>query len=264
MDPSCRVVNITFVHCCGRCFGGLVTTGRPWDPTVKRWAAARLSNVPRSIAPIHARPNKCINPQDTHQGQLVSRRRLKVTSYGMAYLAIYVLFFLSEALVEYRLGHLPKAVLLAIGALLAAASWGWGLRENQQAIHLLKWLQANQHHVENGGATYRGHMVTPGTVLKRYRACVSLGFFTATFYSRFYLPEQKSPGAAFATCLISLAFGWWALPWGPLSTPQIIYANLSRGYRQCVFELVHVLDFELGNYVHNRAQSVQKLILNRA
>lgn len=182
----------------------------------------------------------------------------------MAYLAIYVLFFLSGALVEYRLGRLPTAVVLAIGSLLAAASWGWGLRENQQAIHLLKWLQANQHHVENGGALYRGHMVTPGTVLKRYRACVSLVVFTGTFYTRFYLPNENSRGGVFAASLISMTFGWWAVPWGPLSTPQVIYANLSRGYRQCVFELVHVLDFELGNYVHNRAEPVRKPILRGA
>ena len=182
----------------------------------------------------------------------------------MAYLAMYVLLCLAAAGFEFHLGHLPTAVLLAIFALLAAAFWGWGLRENQRAMEFLKWLRANRHHVENGGALYRGHVVTPGTVLKRYRACVSLGFFTATFYSRFYLPDQKRPGAAFATCLISIAFGWWALPWGPLSTPQVIYANLSRGYRQCVFELVDMLDFELGNYVHNRAELVQKLILTRA
>ncbi len=182
----------------------------------------------------------------------------------MAYLAMYVLLCLAAAGFEFHLGHLPTAVLLAIFALLAAAFWGWGLRENQRAMEFLKWLRANRHHVENGGALYRGHVVTPGTVLKRYRACVSLGFFTATFYSRFYLPDQKRPGAAFATCLISLVFGWRALPWGPLSTPQVIYANLSRGYRQCVFELVDVLDFELGNYVHNRAELVQKLILTRA
>lgn len=64
--------------------------------------------------------------------------------------------------------------------------------------------------------------------------------------------------------MISMVFGWWAVPWGPLSTPQVLYANLSRGYRQCVCELVHVLDFELGNYVHNRAEPVRKLILRGA
>lgn len=182
----------------------------------------------------------------------------------MAYLAMYVLLCLAAAGVEFHLGHLPTAVLLAIAALMAAALWIWGLRENQQAMKFLKWLQANRHHVENGGAVYRGQMITPGTVLKRYRACISLVVFTGTFYSRFYLPDEGSLGGAFAASMISMTFGWWAVPWGPLLTPQVIYSNLSRGYRQCVFELIQVLDFELGNYVHNRAEPVRKPILGRA
>ena len=107
-------------------------------------------------------------------------------------------------------------------------------------------------------------MVTPGTVLKCYRACVSLVVFTGTFYLGFYLPDEDSLGGVFAASLISIMLGWWAGSGGPLSTPQVIFANLSRGYRQCVFELVHVLDFELGNYVHNRAEPVGKLNMKRA
>ena len=66
----------------------------------------------------------------------------------MAYLAMYVALCLAAAGVGFHLGHLPTAVLLAISALVAAAFWIWGLRQNQQAMKFLKWLQANRHHVE--------------------------------------------------------------------------------------------------------------------
>lgn len=65
----------------------------------------------------------------------------------------------------------------------------------------------------------------------RYAACVSPGLFTVEVRTRFRLCRSANwqYWYAFGPCLLSAAFGWWALPFGPLFTLKALWINLNGG-----------------------------------
>jgi hypothetical protein len=61
----------------------------------------------------------------------------------------------------------------------------------------------------------------------------------------YFIPAgEKSIGQGFPFTLVSLVFGWWGLPWGPIRTLSSIGCNLSGGKNitQEVMSLMDSLD----------------------
>jgi hypothetical protein len=64
-----------------------------------------------------------------------------------------------------------------------------------------------------------------------YEWCVSLIFVTLRRPSRFYHLRSNQWGIlrGLPYTLLTLFLGWWAIPWGLVYTPIVLWTNLSGG-----------------------------------
>ncbi len=64
-----------------------------------------------------------------------------------------------------------------------------------------------------------------------FQYCVSIGFMTFKRTSRVYTlgPHDNRFLLGFRYSLVSLLFGWWGIPWGPIWTIETIIANCRGG-----------------------------------
>lgn len=64
-----------------------------------------------------------------------------------------------------------------------------------------------------------------------YTYCISIIFMTFRRSSSIYYmePRMSSVGTGLKFTLISVLFGWWGIPWGPIYTIGSLFTNLSGG-----------------------------------
>lgn len=109
----------------------------------------------------------------------------------------------------------------------------------KQAADFAAWLAHNVQASQRGGALYQGSLVTPATVLARYQVAVSFLIVTFRFPTRPYIVGYHTTGGVAAVCtILSLALGWWGIPWGPIYTVQVVTRNLRGGFKQTVGDLL--------------------------
>jgi len=99
------------------------------------------------------------------------------------------------------------------------------------------WLIRNATEIERNGAHFESSLITPATVLVRYQVVLSFLIVTFKLPTRPYISgeDQTFTIAAISTTL-SLLFGWWGIPWGPIYTVQAIGSNFRGGLRETVAE----------------------------
>lgn len=70
-----------------------------------------------------------------------------------------------------------------------------------------------------------------GRRLVYYETCISLGILTLRQPSRVHIIPDGGHGfwAGVPYSLVTLALGWWGLPWGLLLTPHVLYVNCTGG-----------------------------------
>ncbi|MCC6646763.1 MAG: hypothetical protein IT374_14465 [Polyangiaceae bacterium] len=70
-----------------------------------------------------------------------------------------------------------------------------------------------------------------GAKIVVFEYCVSLVVVTFKRSSAPHLvrPGQSTLGLSLPYTLLSLAFGWWGIPWGFIYTPMALFTNLSGG-----------------------------------
>lgn len=73
--------------------------------------------------------------------------------------------------------------------------------------------------------------VARGAKIVIFEYCISLVVVTFKRPSAPHLvrPGQGTFGLALPYILLSLAFGWWGIPWGFIYTPMALFTNLSGG-----------------------------------
>jgi hypothetical protein len=73
--------------------------------------------------------------------------------------------------------------------------------------------------------------VVAGGRLVFYESCISLVFATLRRPSRVYFlrPGESGLRQAVPFLLLTLALGWWGLPWGVIYTPLVLFTNLAGG-----------------------------------
>lgn len=71
-----------------------------------------------------------------------------------------------------------------------------------------------------------------------YFYCVSILVLTFKQPSSVYFirPGQSAAAKGWAFTLLSLVFGWWGFPWGPIYTVQALWVN-SQGGRDVTLEV---------------------------
>jgi hypothetical protein len=108
----------------------------------------------------------------------------------------------------------------------------------KQAGEFEGWITHNVHAIERGGALYQNEiLVTPATVLTRYQVVFSFLIVTYKLPTRIYIVGHQATGFVATVCtMISLVFGWWGIPWGPIYTVQVVARNVRGGFTQSVAE----------------------------
>jgi hypothetical protein len=113
---------------------------------------------------------------------------------------------------------------------------------HRQAQRFDVWLVANAEAIRNGRARVGQVPMTEATVLTQYQAVVSFLIMTFKFPTRTYLVEHERTGLVAAICtVVSLIFGWWGVPWGPIYTVQVTTRNLMGGLRVTAGERLRAL-----------------------
>lgn len=159
---------------------------------------------------------------------------MKFLYYGLAAL------FLFMALRNLLHGDLANAGGgLLIGALLLGAAVG--VPREARAIQAFQaWLLEHEAALRRGATIYYQDIpLTATTELTRFTGCFSIVLLTHSFTSRYLL--RRSPRAAGVRAgytLLTLLFGWWAIPFGPIRTVQALYRNLRGGHVQTVGEVL--------------------------
>ncbi len=112
--------------------------------------------------------------------------------------------------------------------------------EDSRSDDFFAWIEANRKELRTGCAVYRGIPITPATQVRTFLLVVSFGFFTTKSVRGVYVRGVHGrflPAALYT--LLTLALGWWGIPWGPIYTLEALGANLAGGRRVTVAELMH-------------------------
>ena len=145
--------------------------------------------------------------------------------------ALYNLFGPEPNITE---GTAGIAISLALGGV-------YLFRRQQLSLNILflAWLHENAFAVKSGGAVYDGILVTAETEITQYQIALSALLVSAKSPSRFYfVGHEPTLGIAVFATVVSLIFGWWGIPWGPVYTIQAASRNIRGGMRQRVRALL--------------------------
>jgi len=127
---------------------------------------------------------------------------------------------------------------LAIGAVLIILYF-FSKKQEQLRNHFLLWLIENKDLLRSRGINYENFIITHQTEITYYQVVLSFLIITLKIPSRFYVVNfnaNASKAAIFS--FISLIFGWWGIPWGPIYTIQAVIRNLRGGVRQKIEDLL--------------------------
>ncbi len=111
--------------------------------------------------------------------------------------------------------------------------------EKNKSLEFLNWLFRNKTLLDQGTLLYNGERITKNSEVVQFEAVLSFLVFSTKISSRFYL---KTPHNLFivglAYSFITLLFGLWAIPHGPIWTIKSIMTNLRGGKRQKILDLL--------------------------
>ncbi|MGE5473896.1 MAG: hypothetical protein ACM3UU_06710 [Ignavibacteriales bacterium] len=112
-------------------------------------------------------------------------------------------------------------------------------QEKKKSVEFINWIIQNKNNIENGGTYLEFTEIKPETELIQFQICISFIFFSVKSPSRFLVKGyDKTLSRKIICTIISLLFGWWAIPWGPIYTIQTISNNLVGGKIIKVSELL--------------------------
>jgi Fe-S cluster assembly iron-binding protein IscA len=120
----------------------------------------------------------------------------------------------------------------------------WRIKEKPEG-EIYDWLQSNKEQVRVGTSSYMGTPVKDTTEFTQYVYVVSLPGITLIGTTPHFLPTSANGYLKLTRCkygLISLLFGWWSLPWGPIFTLHALYVILSGGRRRTAESLLQLLE----------------------
>lgn len=112
-------------------------------------------------------------------------------------------------------------------------------KDKNKSENFLIWIVNNAAQIRNGTARYEGELITPATEVTQFQACFSFLIMTTKSPSRFFIKGHDNLIAiGLAYTLVTLVFGWWGLPWGPIYTLETLYRNTVGGHKQVIGEMI--------------------------
>lgn len=89
-----------------------------------------------------------------------------------------------------------------------------------------------------GSVLVDGMILRYGSVLTTYRVTVGGVFESVTISSPYQTYTGETETKAIVFSLLSLCFGWWAFPYGPINTMRLVQLNLMGGEGTTVGQLI--------------------------
>lgn len=103
----------------------------------------------------------------------------------------------------------------------------------------LSGLIENIREVQMGTATYEDTNISLETETTQFQACISALIITTRNPSRhLIIGHHRIFLTGLVYSLVTLALGWWGIPWGPVYTAQTLWRNLKGGNQRTVGEIV--------------------------
>jgi hypothetical protein len=154
---------------------------------------------------------------------------------------VFAILFLAGALYNFARpdpnfteGGVGLGISLALGG-----TYFFTRKQTRANEEFLYWLVHNESGIYSHDAVYEGMSIGPDTEIAHFQAALSFLLISIKVPSRYHVVGQESRlGSAAIFTLISLIFGWWGIPWGPVFTVQTIGGNLRGGTKQRVGELL--------------------------
>lgn len=112
-------------------------------------------------------------------------------------------------------------------------------KEEKKSTDFLKWLVNNALQIKNGAAQYNGKLIKQTTETTQFQACFSFLVLSTKSPSRFFIRGHDNTilmGTIYT--IITLIFGWWGIPWGPIYTLETLYRNATGGHKQVVGDML--------------------------
>jgi hypothetical protein len=159
----------------------------------------------------------------------------------MTYTLVYAAVLLGVGVFGFGLGdhNYTAAAVFSALSFIPIGAYTYNYKQDKRSKAFAAWLGENVEKVMQGGASYEGVLITPKTELVRYTVACSILILTAKQASPLMIADKDDTTklAAIYT-LISLVFGWWGIPWGPIYTVQAVYNNLRGGTRQTIQDIL--------------------------
>lgn len=103
----------------------------------------------------------------------------------------------------------------------------------------LRWLDENLEALVEGEAEYRGTRLSPGTEVVVFHLAFSIVVASFKFPSQILVVGHDRIWLWRAGySLVSLLFGWWGIPWGPVYTVQALHSNLRTQQRGRLLDML--------------------------
>jgi hypothetical protein len=148
----------------------------------------------------------------------------------MELILVFVFLFFGGASFNLVKGYYDQAIAGIFLALVMIGLYWYFRREKKKAEEFANWISINRGQISTNGLDYNGYPVEKDTELVQYQVCISLLVFTVKLSSRYFIKERISSSIARVLyTLATLILGWWAIPFGPIYTIQVLIKNLIGG-----------------------------------
>lgn len=137
--------------------------------------------------------------------------------------------FLGGFVIDVATGTVTLGDSILQGLIAAAALGAFGLarRSQRERVAFFTFVAANAEAIRAGTARYRGEPLSYATRLRVYHVVVSLLVVSFRTRTRPVLhPSRASTATRLASCAVTLACGWWGIPWGPIWTLRAMSRNV--------------------------------------
>lgn len=123
------------------------------------------------------------------------------------------------------------------------------VREKKRSQEFLNWITNNEVDIYDRRALYKGIKIEPDTEIVQFQLCMSFLIMTFKIPSRYYVKGHYNTYLVSGMySLISLIFGWWGIPWGPIYTVQVVAQNIKGGK---IFTVKSLLSYDNSNKTFN-------------
>lgn len=163
------------------------------------------------------------------------------------------ILFIFAMIYNYLIGNYREAVGGMCLAIIFFIVYFYFRQQAKKSEQFLRWVYENQDKLLEGEESFNGIRINLDTEVTRFEACLSFMIFSTKIPSSFLIRDFHFTFlvSLFYTA-ISLIFGWWGLPWGPINTIQVIYRNIRGGNKSTVKDLINYLNSAEANFKKNK------------